>query len=99
MGQVVPLASLSELGERLRSDRRRVVLTNGHFDLLHIGHLRLLQAARALGDILVVGLNSDASTRRLKGPTRPVNRESDRVALVSALDVVDYAVESLHLAA
>ncbi len=62
------------------------------FDILHAGHVQLLRRARALGDVLVVGLNSDASTRRLKGPTRPVNRESDRIALVSALDVVDYAV-------
>jgi D-beta-D-heptose 7-phosphate kinase/D-beta-D-heptose 1-phosphate adenosyltransferase len=65
---------------------------HGVFDILHAGHVQLLRRARALGDILVVGLNSDASTRRLKGPTRPVNRESDRLALVSALDAVDFAL-------
>ena len=87
--------SLKEMVTRLEGDRhlgKRIVFTNGVFDILHAGHVQLLRRARALGDVLVVGLNSDASTRRLKGPTRPVNRESDRLALVSALDAVDYAV-------
>jgi D-beta-D-heptose 7-phosphate kinase / D-beta-D-heptose 1-phosphate adenosyltransferase len=87
--------SLKDVVARLEADRflgKRIVFTNGVFDILHAGHVQLLRRARALGDVLVVGLNSDASTRRLKGPTRPVNRESDRIALVSALDVVDYAV-------
>jgi D-beta-D-heptose 7-phosphate kinase/D-beta-D-heptose 1-phosphate adenosyltransferase len=87
--------SLKEVVSRLESERflgKRIVFTNGVFDILHAGHVQLLRRARALGDILVVGLNSDVSTRRLKGPTRPVNRESDRLALVSALDAVDYAV-------
>ncbi len=87
--------SLKDVVARLDGERflgKRIVFTNGVFDILHAGHVQLLRRARALGDVLVVGLNSDASTRRLKGPTRPVNRESDRIALVSALDVVDYAV-------
>ena len=87
--------SLKDVVARLEAERflgKRIVFTNGVFDILHAGHVQLLRRARALGDVLVVGLNSDASTRRLKGPTRPVNRESDRIALVSALDVVDYAV-------
>jgi len=87
--------SLKDVVARLEGERflgKRIVFTNGVFDILHAGHVQLLRRARALGDVLVVGLNSDASTRRLKGPTRPVNRESDRIALVSALDVVDYAV-------
>ena len=87
--------SLKEVVARLESERflgKRIVFTNGVFDILHAGHVQLLRRAHALGDVLVVGLNSDASTRRLKGPTRPVNRELDRIALVSALDVVDYAV-------
>jgi D-beta-D-heptose 7-phosphate kinase/D-beta-D-heptose 1-phosphate adenosyltransferase len=87
--------SLKDVVARLEGDRflgKRIVFTNGVFDILHAGHVQLLRRARALGDVLVVGLNSDASTRRLKGPARPVNRESDRIALVSALDVVDYAV-------
>jgi D-beta-D-heptose 7-phosphate kinase / D-beta-D-heptose 1-phosphate adenosyltransferase len=87
--------SLKELVARLDEERflgRRIVFTNGVFDILHAGHVQLLRRAKALGDVLVVGINSDASTRRLKGPTRPVNRESDRLALVSALDAVDYAI-------
>ena len=89
------ILSLKEVVARLEAERflgKRIVFTNGVFDILHAGHVQLLRRARALGDVLVVGLNTDASTRRLKGPTRPVNRESDRLALVSALDVVDYAV-------
>lgn len=87
--------SLKEVAARLEIERfhgKRIVFTNGVFDILHAGHVNLLRRARALGDVLVVGINSDASTRRLKGPMRPVNREADRLALVSALDAVDYAV-------
>jgi D-beta-D-heptose 7-phosphate kinase/D-beta-D-heptose 1-phosphate adenosyltransferase len=87
--------SLKEIVARLEVDRfhgKRIVFTNGVFDILHAGHVNLLRRARALGDVLVVGINSDASTRRLKGPLRPVNREQDRLALVSALDAVDYAL-------
>lgn len=67
----------------------RVVFTNGVFDLLHVGHIDLLVAARALGDRLIVGLNSDQSVRRLKGPARPVRSEAERAYLVSALEMVD----------
>ncbi len=69
----------------------RVVLTNGVFDVLHVGHLRYLMAARAFGDVLVVGVNSDASVRALK-PGRPLQAEADRAELVAALAPVDYAV-------
>ncbi|HET7093049.1 MAG TPA: D-glycero-beta-D-manno-heptose 1-phosphate adenylyltransferase, partial [Thermomicrobiales bacterium] len=86
--------SLLELRDRLDADRsagKRIVFTNGVFDILHAGHVQLLRRARALGDILVVGVNSDASTRRLKGPARPINRERDRLALVAALESVSHA--------
>jgi D-beta-D-heptose 7-phosphate kinase/D-beta-D-heptose 1-phosphate adenosyltransferase len=69
-----------------------VVFTNGVFDLLHRGHVEYLEEARALGDRLVVGVNSDASVRRLKGPSRPIVGEADRLALVAALACVDLAV-------
>lgn len=96
MGQVVSLDQLNkELGRRKDlSPRRppRVVFTNGCFDILHVGHVRYLRDARALGDILVVGLNSDASVKRLKGPERPVQVESDRAELLASLGVVDYVV-------
>ncbi|HXG34013.1 MAG TPA: adenylyltransferase/cytidyltransferase family protein [Bryobacteraceae bacterium] len=68
---------------------KRVVFTNGCYDILHPGHIRLLEAARSFGDILILALNSDASVRRLKGPSRPLIPESDRVALASALEPVD----------
>lgn len=71
---------------------RTVVFTNGCFDILHVGHLRYLEAAKALGDVLVVGVNSDASVRRLKGPERPVMGERERAEMVAGLKPVDYAV-------
>ena len=79
------------LSEHRRSGRK-IVLANGIFDLLHVGHVRYLQAARAEGDILVVGVNSDASTRKLKGEGRPVLTERARAALVAALAAVSYVV-------
>jgi rfaE bifunctional protein nucleotidyltransferase chain/domain len=75
-----------------RAARARVVFTNGVFDLLHRGHVEYLEEARALGDRLVVGINSDASVRRLKGPSRPIVGQEDRVALVAALACVDLAI-------
>jgi D-glycero-beta-D-manno-heptose 1-phosphate adenylyltransferase len=69
-----------------------VVFTNGCFDLLHVGHVRYLEAARQLGDMLIVGVNSDTSISRIKGPLRPINVEADRIEIVSALHCVDYAV-------
>lgn len=73
-----------------RRDGARVVMANGVFDLLHVGHARYLAAARALGDVLVVAVNSDASTRAYKGPTRPVVPEDERAELVAALESVDW---------
>jgi D-beta-D-heptose 7-phosphate kinase/D-beta-D-heptose 1-phosphate adenosyltransferase len=74
----------------LRADGKRLVLTNGCFDLLHIGHVRYLELARSLGDALAVGLNSDASVRALKGPDRPLTPESERAEIVAALECVDF---------
>lgn len=86
--------TLAAVVEELAPQRagRRVVLTNGVFDLLHVGHLRYLEAARAHGDVLVVAVNSDASTRAYKGPTRPVIPEGERAELVGGLECVDYVV-------
>lgn len=78
--------------ERLRREGRRVVLTNGVFDLLHTGHLFYLQQARALGDALLIALNADASVRVLKGPTRPVQDETQRAYALGALACVDGVV-------
>lgn len=70
-------------------NNKKIVFTNGCFDLLHVGHVRYLQDARKLGDLLVVGLNADASVRKLKGPTRPVQVEDDRAEILAALSCVD----------
>jgi D-beta-D-heptose 7-phosphate kinase/D-beta-D-heptose 1-phosphate adenosyltransferase len=86
---------LASLLGRLQADRRagkRIVLTNGCFDILHRGHIGYLNAAKTLGDILIVGLNTDASVRRLKGPTRPINALEDRSAVLAGLSAVDHIV-------
>jgi len=81
-----------EAAARWRQRAGKVVFTNGVFDLLHPGHIDVLTAARGLGDALVVGVNTDASVRRLKGPTRPVRGERDRVHVLAALEAVDAVV-------
>lgn len=89
---LIPNERIEEFAATLRAAGQRVVFTNGCFDILHAGHVRYLAAARALGDVLILGLNSDASVRRLKGETRPVNSEADRAEVVGALVSVDYVV-------
>ena len=83
---------LAIIAESLRAQGRKLVLTNGCFDLLHAGHVRYLQAARGLGDALAVAINGDDSVRALKGEGRPLNTESDRAEIVAALACVDYVV-------
>lgn len=92
MGRVVTREGLLERCAAARRDGRTIVFTNGHFDLLHVGHLRYLRAARALGDLLVVALNDDASTARLKGPLRPLVPQDERAELLAALEPVHYVV-------
>lgn len=92
-GRVSPVVTPGKLVpvlRRLQRRGRRIVFTNGVFDLLHRGHLALLEKARRLGDVLVVGINSDASTRRLKGSNRPLVRARDRAALLAGLRSVDF---------
>ena len=92
-GKLVPdAARLAIEGERHRREGRRVVFTNGCFDILHRGHIALLNAAKELGDVLVVALNGDAGVRRLKGPERPINSLADRVEVLAALSCVDHLV-------
>lgn len=86
------ILSLADLALRLAEVQGETVFTNGCFDLLHVGHTRYLQAARGLGDRLVVGINSDASVRTLKGPTRPILPENERAELLASLACVDYVV-------
>src|SRR5438094_1962758 len=87
--KIVDLEELSDRSEKLRSAGKKLVATNGCFDLLHVGHVRYLQAARALGDLLAVGLNGDRSVRELKGNGRPITAESDRAEVLAALQCVD----------
>ena len=83
-------AELAALRARWREEGRTVVWTNGVFDLIHAGHVRSLRDAKALGSILIVGINSDASTRRVKGPQRPLMPQEDRAEMLAALEMVDY---------
>jgi D-beta-D-heptose 7-phosphate kinase/D-beta-D-heptose 1-phosphate adenosyltransferase len=88
----ISLEEMAGITEDLRKKGRRIVLTNGCFDLLHVGHVRLLAASKQLGDILIVAIDDDDSVRRLKGPDRPVISDAERVRIISALDSVDYVV-------
>jgi rfaE bifunctional protein nucleotidyltransferase chain/domain len=85
-------AELLEQRDRWRAEGKSVVFTNGCFDLLHPGHIRILEQARTLGDVLVLGLNSDVGVRRMKGPTRPILCEQERAELAGELEAVDAVV-------
>lgn len=88
---VVSVEELAKISADLISEGRRLVVTNGCFDLLHLGHVRYLRVARSLGDVLAVGINGDASVRALKGEGRPLSPENDRAEVVASLRSVDYA--------
>ncbi len=92
MGSVVELEKAARLVEDAKRDGKRVVLANGHFDLLHVGHVRYLEGARAAGDVLVIGVNGDEVTKKLKGPGRPILSAAERAELVAALESVDVVV-------
>jgi D-glycero-beta-D-manno-heptose 1-phosphate adenylyltransferase len=87
--KIVLLEKLQQRTNELRAAGKKIVATNGCFDLLHVGHVRYLNAARARGDVLIVGINGDQSVRELKGPNRPLNNENDRAEVVAALESVD----------
>ncbi len=97
MGKFISQSQLASELEKLRQQNQpgqnhKIVFTNGCFDILHVGHVRYLQQARALGEALVVGINTDASVRKLKGPTRPIQNEQDRGEILAALGAVDLVV-------
>ncbi len=87
--KIISLDKLEQQTNALRAAGKKIVATNGCFDLLHVGHVRYLNAARALGDALIVGINGDESVRGLKGANRPVNNQNDRAEIVAALECVD----------
>jgi len=89
--KIIPWEKLPFWRATMRASGRRLVVTNGCFDLLHLGHVTYLETARNLGDALLIGVNSDSSVRELKGPDRPINQEQDRAAVLAALASVDGA--------
>ncbi len=89
MGEIYSREDLKARRAHWRTDGKRVVFTNGCYDLLHPGHIRLLENARSLGDVLILALNTDASVQRLKGPSRPLLRQDERAALAARLEAVD----------
>jgi D-beta-D-heptose 7-phosphate kinase/D-beta-D-heptose 1-phosphate adenosyltransferase len=91
-GKIVSLKKAAALRAALRRQGKKAVFTNGCFDLLHAGHIASLEKARSLGDFLFLGLNSDASVRRLKGPARPFNKARDRAVVLAALEAVDAVI-------
>lgn len=90
--KIIPASKLKSLGQSLRRKKKRIVFTNGTFDFIHLGHVTYLQKAKATGDILVLGVNSDKSVKSYKAPNRPINPEKDRMAVLAALECVDYVV-------
>lgn len=92
MGEVVKRDAVSDLIKSLKAQGKTIVTTNGCFDILHVGHVRYLQATKAFADVMVVCLNSDVSVKKIKGPDRPINSENDRAEILCALECVDYVV-------
>jgi len=90
--KIIDRSALSQLGAKLHDKGKKIVLANGCFDILHVGHVRYLAGARAEGDVLVVGVNADSGVKGLKGPGRPVLNETARATLVAALREVDYVL-------
>lgn len=90
--KVVSWATLEKKLKRHRARREKIVFTNGCFDLIHVGHLKVLTSCKKLGDVLVLGLNSDKSVRSIKGPKRPIIEEKDRAQLLAGMEPVDYVV-------
>ena len=92
MGQILTKSVLIDVVKDLKDNNVKIAATNGCFDILHVGHVKYLSEAKKCGDILVVGLNSDASVKMLKGETRPINPQNDRAQVLAALSCVDYVV-------
>jgi D-beta-D-heptose 7-phosphate kinase/D-beta-D-heptose 1-phosphate adenosyltransferase len=90
MGKLVNLQELIQIREKAREQNKKVVFTNGCFDLLHRGHIEYLKKAKRLGDILIVGLNSDSSVKKIKGEGRPIQGQADRAVILASLYLVDY---------
>ena len=90
MSKIKNIATLSRIIKAAKAKKKKIVFTNGCFDILHVGHVEYLSRAKKMGDVLIIGLNSDSSVKKLKGVGRPVNKERDRAKVLSALYFVDY---------
>lgn len=90
--KIKKIDEIKEIANTLRSKCKKIVTTNGAFDIIHIGHIRSFCEAKSLGDVLIVGLNTDSSIKRYKGPDRPINNENDRAEVLSSLIPIDYIV-------
>ncbi len=90
--RLVPRRDVADLCSRIRKHGGKIVFTNGVFDIIHMGHISYLSKAKAMGDILIIGLNTDKSAGKIKGKNRPINKQSDRAGVLSALEFVDYIV-------
>jgi rfaE bifunctional protein nucleotidyltransferase chain/domain len=92
LSKIKELKELLSIVEKLKKEKKRIVFTNGCFDLLHPGHIRLLRQAKSLGDILIIGLNSDSSVKQIKASARPIIKQEERAEILAALEMVDYIV-------
>ncbi len=92
INKLKPLSVLKRIISQLKKQNKRIVFTNGCFDLIHPGHIKVLREAKSKGDILIVGLNSDSSVRKIKGGSRPILNEKARIEVLSALEFVDYII-------
>ena len=92
MGKIINKKVIEKTIEKLKKENKNIVFTNGCFDILHVGHVRYLKESSKFGDVLIVGLNSDSSVKKLKGETRPINNENDRAEILCALNFVDYVI-------
>ena len=92
MSKIKNIEELKNIVDKLKGQNKKIITTNGVFDILHIGHIRYLQEAKKLGDILIIAVNSDSSTKQIKGTKRPLNNEDDRMEALAALQCVDYVV-------
>ncbi|OQA91060.1 MAG: Bifunctional protein HldE [Elusimicrobia bacterium ADurb.Bin231] len=90
--KIKSIAKIKQIAAGIKDSGKEIVFTNGCFDILHIGHIKILKKAKSLGDVLIVGLNSDSSIKRIKGSERPVVPEKDRAAILSSISFVDYVV-------
>lgn len=90
--KIKTLEELKEIIKKLKKQNKKIVTTNGVFDILHLGHVKYLEEAKKLGDVLIVAINSDSSTKQIKGPKRPINNQEARAQVLSALEFVDFIV-------